>query len=182
MGGNRLIALAVGGLLAVALANEFLAEDQPFMLQTAPAAQSAAESMWSAEPGSAPAAEVASLVKEADGHFYAEAMVAADRSSSVRVRFLVDTGASMVALTLDDALRAGVEADQLEYIVPVETASGRTFGAPVRLARLRVAGVELEDVDAIVIERGLPRSLLGMTFLGRLGRLEVAGDTLILRR
>jgi aspartyl protease family protein len=65
----------------------------------------------------------------------------------------------------------------------VSTANGPTRGAPVRLERVSVGGVRLENVEAIVIEGDvLPTSLLGMSFLGRLSRYEATQDALILRR
>jgi len=98
------------------------------------------------------------------------------------VRFLVDTGASVVALTANDAQRAGVDMDALMFNAPVRTASGQSFAAHVRLASVSVGGVELHDVDAIVMPEGLSHSLLGMSFLGRLSRVEATPGSLILRR
>lgn len=122
-----------------------------------------------------------SLAKSDDGHFWAEAMVAADQRGA-RVRFMVDTGASVVALTANDALRIGVDMDALRFDAPIRTAAGDTFGARVRLARVSVGGIELQDVDAMVMSDGLAHSLLGMSFLGRLSRVEATPSSLILRR
>ncbi len=125
-----------------------------------------------------PGASAASVRRAADGHFWAEAQV-----NGARVRFLVDTGASTVALTHSDARRAGLDPDTLRYTTPVMTAGGQSYGAPVRLERVSVGGVRLDDVDAIVIQSGdLPISLLGMSFLGRLSRYEATQESLILRR
>jgi aspartyl protease family protein len=121
------------------------------------------------------AAGAASVVKGPDGHFWAEGLV-----NGKRVRFLVDTGASAVALTLADAQRLGV-ADDLDYSVEVSTANGKGRAAPVMLQSVSVAGAKVADVRAFVIEEGLDQSLLGMTYLGRLSRFEATPRSLILR-
>jgi aspartyl protease family protein len=127
-------------------------------------------------------AGVAWLVKNEDGHFYAESMVEAERRGGARVRFVVDTGATQVALTRTDAVRVGLDADALAFETRVRTAGGETRAARIRLTSVSVGGVKLEDVEALVIEDGLSQSLLGMSYLGRLSRIEADGDALILRR
>ena len=104
------------------------------------------------------------LAKAADGHFWAQASAAQGRG----VDLLVDTGASTVALTPADARALGVDTTGLDYSRPIVTAAGRTVGAPVTLARLSVGRVAVERVPALVVRKGLERSLLGMSFLGRL--------------
>ena len=118
----------------------------------------------------------ASIAKAADGHYWAEADV-----NGSRVRFLVDTGASAVALTLDDAKRLGFDTSKLNYAYKVLTASGQTRAAAVKLGSVSVAGAQVANVDALVIEEGLEASLLGMTYLGRLSRFEATKTALILR-
>lgn len=122
------------------------------------------------------AATVASIAKSGDGHFWAEADV-----NGRRVRFLVDTGASAVALTTADAKRLGFDPQQLSYDYQVTTAAGPARAAAVKLGRISVAGAAVSDVDALVIEKGLDTSLLGMTYLGRLNRFEATKTALILR-
>lgn len=97
------------------------------------------------------------------------------------IRFLVDTGASSVALSQSDARRLGLDPDRLTYSVPVQTAAGPSAAAPIRLRRIRVGSIVVEDVRAHVAQRLEGSSLLGMTFLSRLGSYEVVGDTLTLR-
>jgi aspartyl protease family protein len=118
----------------------------------------------------------AEVVKSADGHFWAEAMV-----DGARVRFLVDTGATAVALTVDDARRLGMNPEALNYDYKVMTASGEARAAQIRLASISVGGARVDDVPAMVIEKGLPASLLGMSYLGRLSRFEATQTALILR-
>lgn len=120
--------------------------------------------------------QAASIAKGRDGHYWAEADV-----NGSRVRFLVDTGASAVALTVADAQRLGIATDKLDYTYKVVTASGQTRAAAVKLGRVSVAGARLDNVEALVIERGLESSLLGMSYLGRLASFEATQTALILR-
>lgn len=135
-----------------------------------------------AAPRAAPAAALSSsgppaqVNKAPDGHYWAQADV-----DGRWVRFLVDTGASAVALTGADAQRLGLDLDQLDYARPVTTASGQTKAALIKLHHVSIGGARLDDVDALVVRDGLPASLLGMSYLGRLSRFEATRDTLILR-
>lgn len=130
----------------------------------------------SAVAASAVAPQPASISKASDGHFWAEANV-----NGERVRFLVDTGATAVALTAADAERLGFSPKDLDYTYEVTTANGPARAASVKLASVSVAGARIADVDALVIEKGLDTSLLGMTYLGRLSRFEASPSALILR-
>jgi aspartyl protease family protein len=116
------------------------------------------------------------ILKSADGHFWADGEV--DGRS---VRFLVDTGATAVALTPKDAQRLGIDTSALQYGYRVVTAGGQIRAASVRLASITVAGARLDNVDALVIEKGLDTSLLGMTYLGRLSRFEATRGALVLQ-
>lgn len=137
-----------------------------------------------AETATAPIASVtgpaeghaASVTKSSDGHYWAEALV-----NGKRVRFLVDTGATAVALTAEDAARLGIRLKDLDYTAEVTTANGQAHAAQITLASVSVAGARVSDVQALVIDKGLPTSLLGMTYLGRLSRFEASQTTLILR-
>ncbi|MDP8917075.1 MAG: TIGR02281 family clan AA aspartic protease [Pseudomonadota bacterium] len=123
-----------------------------------------------------PPAPQASVSKAADGHFWAEASV-----NGARVRFLVDTGATTVALTEADARRLGLDTAALDYSTQVRTAAGDTRAAAVKLKSISVAGARINDVDALVVREGLSASLLGMSYLGRLSRFEASRTSLILK-
>jgi aspartyl protease family protein len=116
------------------------------------------------------------VVKAADGHYWAEANV-----NGRRVRFLVDTGATAVALTLTDAQRLGLDPGQMTFNQTVRTASGEAHAAQVELDYISVAGARVDKVPALVLDQGLSTSLLGMTYLGRLSRFEATQGSLILR-
>jgi aspartyl protease family protein len=102
--------------------------------------------------------------------------------NGARVAMVLDTGASSVVLTREDAKAAGLPLEVLTYTADIDTANGRTRAAPVRLDRIAIGGLVETSVDALVAQPGqLKRSLLGMSFLNRLQSWEVRGDRLLLR-
>lgn len=111
-----------------------------------------------------------------DGHYWTNARV-----NNGVINFLVDTGASTVALTPEDARRAGINMNELQYNVPVATAAGQNVAASVQLKSISVGPVTLRNVRAIVVPEGLSTSLLGMSFLGQLQKVEATPHALILR-
>jgi aspartyl protease family protein len=117
------------------------------------------------------------IARSADGHYWASAEV-----DGAPVRFLVDTGASTVALTLTDAERLGLDTAALRYDQPVSTAAGRERAAAVTLSHVTIAGVRVDGVRALVMRSGLSASLLGMSYLGRLSRIEATPEALVLSR
>jgi aspartyl protease family protein len=101
--------------------------------------------------------------------------------NGVRVPMVLDTGASSVVLTRDDAKAAGLPIEVLNYTVNIDTANGRTRAAPVTLDRVAIGGLVERSIDALVAQPGqLRTSLLGMSFLNRLQSWEVSGDRLLL--
>jgi aspartyl protease family protein len=140
-----------------------------------PTAQAADVAIAAPTPPAAGSGE-ASIAKGPDGHFWADAQV--DGQS---MHFLVDTGASAVALTADDARRLGINPDSLDYTYTVTTASGQAKAASVKLSTVSVGGAQVYDVQALVIDKGLETSLLGMTYLGRLSKFEATPDAMILK-
>jgi aspartyl protease family protein len=145
-----------------------------------------APTLWAARVATPPAAAysgpaaaepTATIAKSSDGHYWANGDV-----NGSNVRFLVDTGATEVALTPADARKLGYDLDSLNYGYRVVTAAGQARAAAVRLASVTVAGARLENVDALVIEKGLDTSLLGMTYLGRLASFQATRQALVLQR
>lgn len=120
-----------------------------------------------------PAPGSGAVAKAADGHFWADAQV-----NGQPVHFLVDTGATAVALTPQDAERLGFKAADLKYGYNVTTAGGSSHAAAVTLAVVSVNGAKIENVQALVVNDGLDVSLLGMSYLGRLTRFEATRNTL----
>jgi aspartyl protease family protein len=154
--------------VSIPFAAPLVAVEQQTALAPSPAPAPAAEP--------APASSAAAITKAQDGHFWAEATV-----EGRHVRFLVDTGATTVALTAADAKRLGIDASRLDFSHPVKTAAGEIRAALVELDYVSVAGARVEKVQALVMEKGLETSLLGMSYLGRLSRLEATPDSMILR-
>ena len=116
------------------------------------------------------------VVRAGDGHF--AVLGAVDAKA---VLFLVDTGASFVTLTHDDARNIGIDVDTLEYRLPIRTANGTMVAAPVTLDRLTVGPIERRNLKALVAPEGvLDQSLLGMTFLDTLASYSISGDRLVL--
>ena len=111
-----------------------------------------------------------------DGHFYVDSRVG-DRT----IRFLVDTGATSVALSPADAQRIGFDLAQLDFSRRLHTAGGIVRGAPVVIRSLDIGGIRLSNVRAIVNEQAMRHSLLGISALDRLGGYEVRDGTLTLR-
>lgn len=116
--------------------------------------------------------------KASDGHFWADAQVSGAQGPAQNVHFLVDTGATAVALTPEDAAKLGIKAADLKYAHNVTTAGGQARAAAVTLASISINGARLENVQALVVSDGLDVSLLGMSYLGRLTRFEATRDTL----
>ena len=118
----------------------------------------------------------AQVLKAADGHYWAEADI-----DGKAIRVMVDTGASVVALTRADAARLGLDLAADDFSGTVVTASGPVRAAPVELRAVAVAGARVERVRALVVEDGLPHSLLGMSYLGRLSSFSATPASLTLR-
>ena len=113
------------------------------------------------------------LTRSGDGHFYAEAQV-----NGARIRFLVDTGASVVALTPADARRAGIALGNDRSVAI--GAGGEVEVIPVTIDRIAIGALAARDVRAAVAE-DLPVSLLGQSFLSQVGTVEISGDRMVLR-
>ncbi len=110
-----------------------------------------------------------------DGYFHVEGRV-----NGTRLRFLVDTGASQVVLSPADARRLGLDVERLAFTQVTETANGFGRGAPVTLRQIEVGGLRVDQVAASVNQADMSESLLGMSFLRRIGGFEVSGDRLTL--
>ena len=112
------------------------------------------------------------------GHFEANVQL-----NGRTVQVMVDTGASLVALTYEDAERAGIFVRNSDFTHQSQTANGIAKFAPVMLDRVSIGDITVRNVQAAVSERGkLQTSLLGMSFLGKLTRTEMRkGGVLVLQ-
>lgn len=119
------------------------------------------------------------LEADARGHYLADVEINGARIPNM----LVDTGATAVALSYEDAAAIGLFPAPADYTIAVSTANGVAHAAQVKLQAVRIGNLVVHDVDAVVSERGaMSSSLLGMTFLSRLSRFEVASGALILHQ
>ena len=123
---------------------------------------------------SAPGIEV-SLQRSSDRHFYATASV-----NGHDVRFLVDTGASEIALTEDDARKVGIKFDPDRYELLGEGASGFVRGQYVNLDTIQIDGIHENGVKAVVVE-GAAVSLLGQPFLENIDEIVIRKGEMVLR-
>ena len=114
---------------------------------------------------------------DSSGHAQLTALV-----NGVPVRFVVDTGASQLALRRRDASRAGIDPDDLAYTGRARTANGIVGTAPVTLDSVVLGEIRDERVPAVVIDGDLDRSLMGMSYLRTFARVSFEGDWLVLER
>jgi aspartyl protease family protein len=117
------------------------------------------------------------LSRGRDGHFHADASING-RTLSV----LVDTGATAVVLTYEDARTAGITVSPADFRYVSSTANGQARFARTVLADVRIGDVVVRNVEAAISQPGrLATTLLGMSFLGQL-RMEMKGETLVLEQ
>lgn len=117
------------------------------------------------------------LDKQRDGHFHATVVI-----NGAPIDTLVDTGATLTVLTPQDAQAAGFDIDRLQFSGQAHTANGIVSTAPIRLDRVALGPFEERNVRAAVNGGILDKSLLGMEFLNRFGRLEITRDQLIITK
>lgn len=192
MNGDQLANLAYLGLLGAAIAAMFFLGNRQNLGKTAQQAAIwglifvgvvAAVGMWGdLRDQISPRQSVIGenrieIPRSRDGHYYLTLDV-----NGVAVDFVVDTGASQVVLTQADAKRVGINTADLRYIGTANTANGTVRTAPVWLASVSLGGMTDTDVRAVVNEGQMDGSLLGMTYLGLFGRIEIADGKLILSR
>ncbi len=131
-----------------------------------------------APPASSSNYRTVTIPRDARGHFQVDARV-----DGRRIGFMVDTGASTIALTASDARRLGIHPSASEFTVGVRTANGTVRAAAANLSMVEVGGLVVRDVRALVVpDTALSENLLGMSFLTKLRRFEYAGGKLVLEQ
>ncbi|MDB5706482.1 MAG: hypothetical protein JWN66_3598 [Sphingomonas bacterium] len=156
-------------LLIVTVAGIAIGLAVPMAKSAAPPAVAAA-----AAPAEDPPVDTV-LDRSASGHFVAVADV-----NGEPVRFIVDTGADMVALTMEDAKRAHVAFDPSQFEVIGRGASGDVRGQEVHIDRIALDGKRATDISGVVLENS-DVSLLGHSYLRRISDVQIKGDKMILR-
>ncbi len=143
-----------------------------------PAPQAAA--VQPAAPAPEPSGYGRSLTLDANrrGHFQTQARV-----NGSRMGFMVDTGASLVVLRASAAAQAGIRPIRADYTATVSTANGKIKAAPAKLDRVEIGDITVFDVPALVLpDEVLSQNLLGVSFLSRLKRYEVANGKMLLEQ
>ncbi|WP_245999461.1 retropepsin-like aspartic protease family protein [Paracoccus methylarcula] len=112
-----------------------------------------------------------------DNHFYLTAEL-----NGTPVRFVVDTGATSIALGAGDARRIGIDPDDLAYIGTARTANGIVRTANVTIGEFTIGDIVDRNVPATVIGGDMDGSLLGMSYLRRFARVSFEGDLMVLER
>ena len=119
-----------------------------------------------------------SIPRDSRGQFLAEG-----RIEGQRIGFMVDTGASVVALNETSAARFGLRPSRGDYNAAVTTANGTVKAARTRIAMLELGGLIVRDVDAMVLpDEALSENLLGLSFLSKLRRFEYANGQMVLEQ
>jgi len=131
---------------------------------------------WSSASGKSSSPSEVRLDRAGDSHFYADTEI-----GGRNVRMMVDSGASIVALTRRDAEAIGINVDDLPVGGSAKTAGGVVPMRMVMLDSVEVDGIEVRGVQAAVIDADMGVSLLGQSFLSKLAAVNVEGDTMTLR-
>ncbi len=170
----RLLLTALGSVMAMALVA---------LMFAVPRAAAPSDKASLASSGSESAGELSEstgdeteIKRDSSGQFHLAAQVNGEDAE-----FLIDTGADIVAIGVEEAERLGVSFDSSTFEPITQTASGPGYGAIVQLDRFEVAGHRFDNVDAIVLD-GLTINLLGQSLLRRMGKVELHGDTMTIGR
>jgi aspartyl protease family protein len=116
------------------------------------------------------------LQADARGHFETQAVI-----NGRGIGVMIDTGATSVALRFEDAARLGLRTEPADFTIPISTANGTVKAARAILTEIRIGAVRIRNVEALVVPpRALATNLMGMSFLKRLSKVQIAGSKLVL--
>ena len=167
---RSVVVFAIAALVAAGLLPRYVER------ASSPAPQPAATAVVETPPAYSRGPRTVVIERDARGHFAVNGAV-----DGRRIGFMVDTGASVIALTERDAGRLGYHPAARDYVGKVRTANGTARAAPVKLDMVEVGGVMVRNVDAIIMpEEALGENLLGLSFLSRLRRFEYREGRLVL--
>ncbi|WP_197277006.1 retropepsin-like aspartic protease family protein [Sphingomonas profundi] len=158
-------------LTSACLVTAFLFSGDPGLADLLPGQRRAVDTTVAGEIQAAPPRPIAEVNRSGDGLFYVNALV-----NGTPVRFLIDTGASVTILRRADARRAGVALHGPRG--RIGTAAGATAMRWSHARSLRIGRHEVRDLDTLVVDRGLPVSLLGQNMLTKLGSVTINGNQL----
>src|SRR3954467_1017489 len=148
------------------------------MTATTPAMAKTASLATVSQPDAQAGIRSLSIPRDSRGHFQTEGSI-----DGQRIGFMVDTGASVIALNEKSAARFGLRPSRADYNATVTTANGTIKAARTRIAMMEVGGLIVRDVDAMVLpDEALSENLLGLSFLSRLKRFEYANGRMVLEQ
>jgi aspartyl protease family protein len=177
---NRATSLMRSIIVISALALGFGVLAPRYLSKVGPAPAPAAQEVRTtvATPAGEARPRSVAIARNAQGHFDVDGRV-----NGRRIDFVVDTGASVVALTARDAARLGIHPSRNAFAADVKTANGTVRAAPARLDVVQIGSLELRDVTALVLpDDALSDNLLGLSFLSRLHRFEYSDGKLVLEQ
>jgi aspartyl protease family protein len=194
MDGDNIARMAYLGLLGAALVAWFISQNRQSLNKVVQQALAwvfifvgviAAYGLWEdirttvspAAPQMTVSGQTVEVPRSFDGHYYLPVLV-----NGEPITFLVDTGASQIVLSAQDARRVGIDPAQLNYFGRAATANGEVRTAPVRLDSLALGPITDSDVAAWINEGQMDQSLLGMDYLHRFSNIQFADGRLILSR
>lgn len=171
---TKLVGVVLFGSAAMVVAVTQLRERGSLPAPAAHAASAAAKA-----PAAAPiGGNTAVLYADLSGHFFADIQV-----RGIPVRALVDTGASVVSFSAEDAAKFGLRAEPNQRRAQFSTANGVVTASMVRVPEIRLQGIRVSDVEAAIMPPGtMSGTLLGMSFMKKLQSYESRGTSMVLRR
>jgi len=175
---RNFVFIAIVALVVAGIVPRFIDKAGPPPID--PASASAMTARPAANPAPAASAGGRSLTVRRDnrGHFQVEG-----RIDGRLMQFVVDTGATVIAIPEREAARLGIHPAHREYTAQIRTANGTVRAAPTRLAMVEIGGMIVRDVQAVIMpNEALSENLLGMSFLSRLRRFEIADGRLVLEQ
>jgi aspartyl protease family protein len=171
---RQILVFAIAALVLAGVVPRFA--DRVAIAPATPATPVAAAAPVDAPTPRASGPRTVEIARDQRGHFAVDGVV-----DGRRISFMVDTGASLIALTRSDAARLGIHPAQRDYRVQVSTANGITRAAKVTLGMVEIGGVMVRNVDALISpDEALSENLLGLSFLSRLRRFEYREGRLVL--
>ena len=164
---SKLVPLFVGGALIVAIISP--------RMPAVPVAPVVAPVPSPAQPAPMNGGDF-TLTRAPDGHFYTDAQV-----NGTVIRFLVDTGASSVALSKADAAKIGLQFTDADFTETGQGAGGALLLKPILIDRIIVGTTAAANVEAVIVNSDMKVSLLGQSWLKRVGTVEIKGDQMVLK-
>jgi aspartyl protease family protein len=174
---TKLVGMTLFGSAALAVAVGQMRE-QPATFSSAVQQRPTNQQVAKAQVSPSITENSATLYADTRGHFFAHVQV-----SGTPVKVLVDTGASVVALSFEDAAKIGVRPSPNDRKAQFNTANGIVTASLVRLPEVRLQGITVFDVEAAIMPRGaMNGTLLGMSFMKKLSSFESRGVSMVMRK